>query len=147
MNVLYDDLSLTIGGTDHRNGPERLADRIRLVLETEPGTLPFAPTFGCDLSGIVGATASKARLSEARMRITAALHKWLPDVALKSVDIELIEPTRSGRRPVGVPIAERAMASRVVSQVLDIRIEVETPEGPVHFEAILSPGDSSHEAF
>ncbi|MCA9568327.1 MAG: hypothetical protein KC656_10805 [Myxococcales bacterium] len=139
----YDHPALVLGGADHRTNAERLADRIRTVLETQPGSLPFSPTFGCDLSGLVGGTASQSRLSEARMRVTSALNKWIPGVQIKTVVVELVEPARPGRRGAGVPIAEAAMASRVVSQALEIRIEVETPEGLVSFEATLASDPST----
>lgn len=141
MNRPYDHPALVLGGQDRRTPAERQADRIRTVLETQPGTLPFAPRLGCDLGDLVGGTAGQSRLSEARMRVTSALQKWLPDLVLSRVEVELVEPHRPGPRGTGVPLAEAALASRVVSQVLEIRIEVETPEGPVYFEATLSEGD------
>jgi phage baseplate assembly protein W len=36
------------------DGDRALATRIRMVLETRPGHVPWRPTFGCDLAGLVG---------------------------------------------------------------------------------------------
>lgn len=134
----YDDLAMVLGGADRRTPAERLADRLRLVLETEPGSLPFSPTFGVDLTGLVGGSAVQSRLEEARMRIVAALEQWLPDAQIVELKVDLVESRASRKRGAGVPIAEAAMASRVVSQALEIRIAVQTPDGPVHFDATLA---------
>lgn len=134
----YDELAMVVGGRDRRTPADRLADRIRLVLETQPGDLPYAPKLGCDLRGLVGRTASKQRVAEARMRITGALEKWLPTVRLASVEVELIESTHASGDP-SVPLAEAALASEAVSAVLEIRIEVTSPDGPLYFQALMQP--------
>ena len=139
----YDHPALVLGGTDRRSEPQRLADRIRLVLETQPGHLPFNPSFGCDLSGLVGSTANKSNLSIARSRITGALGRWIPDIQVQEVEVTLVEPRRYLGRPAEVPLAEAALASQSISQVLQVRLEILTTEGMLHFNAALSPGMES----
>jgi len=135
----YDALAMVIGGVDRRSPAERMADRIRLVLETQPGDLPYAPRLGCDLRGLVGATASKPRIAEARSRITGALDRFLPDARLASVEVELVEAQAHDSSYRGTPLAEAALASQRASVVLEIRIEVSTPDGPLHFQALMQP--------
>jgi phage baseplate assembly protein W len=133
----YDALGMVVGGRDLRTAQERLADRIRLVLETQPGSVPWEPSFGCDLTGLVGGSASTTRTSEVRTRVTSAIQRWLPAVRISSCTVELIETRAHRQRTAGVPIAEAALASAGVSVVLEVRIDVETESGPVHFEALL----------
>lgn len=139
MSGPYDALAMVVGGRDLRSPQERLADRIRLVLETQPGTVPWAPSFGCDLRGLVGGTADGTRTSEVRTRITSALQRWLPGIRVQRCDVRHVETRAHRGYTPGVPLAEAALASAGISTVLEVRIDVETESGPVHFEALLQP--------
>lgn len=120
-------------------GLEALAQRLRLVLETPAGRLPWRPEFGLDLHGVVGGPASTARLDEARMRILAAIGTWLPEVQILSCEVALAELDTLDLRDPTVPTAERALASQAVSATLEIRLVLQTDAGPVSFEAALTP--------
>lgn len=120
-------------------GLDALAARLRLVLETPAGRMPWRPEFGLDLQGIVGGPASTTRLDEARMRILAAIGNWLPEIEVVSCDVALAELERLDLRDPTVPTAERALGSQAVSAALEIRLVLQTDDGPVSFEAALTP--------
>jgi phage baseplate assembly protein W len=134
------DLSLSLVSRARPSPAEDLAQRVRLVLETQPGRVPWEPTFGCDLEGLVGNTAAQTRIAEARMRITGALRRFLPDASMVSCKVELVERSAPGSASdPSVPLAERALASPGLTATLEVRIVVETDDGPVALEAQLTP--------
>ena len=137
--IPYDDIALPLGTRSQISFEHRLAQRIQMVLETQPGTLPFSPGFGCDLNGLVGGTAAQSRLSEARMRITAALSRWVPGVQLKTCEVKLVDTVNVRGRHPSVPIAEAALASHALSSVLEVRIVVETEAGELEMTAVMNP--------
>lgn len=116
-----------------------LAHKIRMILETPPGRMPWRPEFGVDLEDVVGGPSSTRRIEEARMRIMAALQKWLPDVEIVTCDVQLAELSRVDPSDRTIPTAERALASLAVSATLEIRLVLETDQGPVSLEAVLQP--------
>ncbi len=116
-----------------------LAHRIRMVLETPPGRLPWRPDFGVDLDGVAGGPATTTRLDEARLRILAALERWLPDVTVRSCEVGLAALERMDPSDRTIPTAERALAGQAVGATLELRLVLETDVGPVSFEATLTP--------
>lgn len=136
------DLSLALVPSAARRATDaasELADRVRLVLETQPGTLPWEPGFGCDLDDLVGGAASSTRIAEARVRIAAALQRWIPGIEVASCKVTLVEAASPDPSDRTVPVAERALASGGVSVVLQIKVVVETPDGPLAVQAELTP--------
>ncbi len=129
------DLSLSLRPPSPRSHAEELADRVRMILETERGRLPYAPQFGCELSGLVGSEASKKRLSEIRMRINSALRRWMPDGHVTSCKVAMVSATSQAP---GGPVAERALASQGLARVLEVRVVVESDGVPLEIEARLS---------
>lgn len=134
------DLSLSLVRRPRVSAATDLAARMRLVLETQPGRMPYEPTFGCDLDGLAGQSASQTRVSEVRMRIHSALRRFLPEVTVTSCKVQLVEHERSGSiADPSVPLAERALASAGLTAALEVRIVVETEDGPLSLEAQLTP--------
>jgi phage baseplate assembly protein W len=114
-----------------------LAARVRLVLETAPGKLPYLPELGCDLEGLVGATGGAPRLAEVQQRITGALHRWVPGVRVRSCEVRQV-PLAAARAARGAtPVAEAALASAGISARLEVHVVVETAEGPIEIETEL----------
>lgn len=133
------DLSLSLLPTQPRSAPEALADRVRLVLDTRPGWLPYAPEFGCDLDGLVGGNATEMRLTEAKLRIQTALARWIPDAPVARCEVRMSELKGATSADPLVPVAEHAMTSAGVAATLDVHLVLQTPEGPVALEAQMNP--------
>lgn len=133
------DTSLTLSAVRSLTPTQVLAERVRMVLETRPGRLPYQPEFGCDLEPLAGGTSAQPRLAETRLRIQTALARWIPDVTIVSCKVELIDLEGAQPGDATIPLAERMLTSKGVSAVLQVRIVLETPEGPVSLEAQLTP--------
>lgn len=115
-----------------------LASRVRLVLETRPGQLPYLPEFGCDLEGLLGATASEPRLAEVKLRIVGALQRFVPGVRVRSCEVRSTPIGRAGASwRDHAPIAEVALASAGISSRLEVHVVVETDDGPIEIETEL----------
>lgn len=133
------DLSLSLLGGPSRSGAEALADRVRMVLDTRPGRIPFMPEFGCDLGALVGGAATEARLTEARLRVQSALSRWIPDAPVAKCEVRISEVTGANDADPWVPVAEKAMASGGVAVTLEIHLVLQTPEGLVALDAQINP--------
>lgn len=120
---------------------ETIAERIRLVLETRPGTLPWRPDFGCDLGPLVGQPANSQRLNEARWKVEQALRRWLPELELTRCEVNVVfADVGPGRvRYLEVPLAESALLSLGTQAGLEIVLDVETPSGPLAVQAVVDP--------
>ena len=120
---------------------EALAARIRMVLETRPGQVPWRPDFGCDLASLVGQPATAQRLNEARWRIEEAIRRWIPDAEVLrcKVGVSSDAVPLGNRRPRGVPVAESALMSLGKQAVLEIELDVKTDMGPVAVQAVVEP--------
>lgn len=119
-------------------GDAAVAERVRMVLETQPGTLPWRPDFGCDLGGLVGQPATRARLGEVRWRVEQALRRWIPEVRVARchVDAVSLRAGNTGFGP-GVPLAEGALLALGTQVALDVSVDLETPQGPLLLTAQL----------
>lgn len=110
---------------------ELIGERIRMILETRPGQVPWRPDFGCDLSSLAGQPATNKRVGEARWRIQSALQTWLPDVEIRDVNVRVL-PTGTAsanlRLPT-VPVAETALLSLGMQARLEVHVEVGIPTG------------------
>lgn len=123
------------------DGDAGFAERIRVILETRPGMLPWRPDFGCDLDRLVGQPATPQRINEARWRVEQAIRRWLPEVKLNQCVVSLVR-VHEGSGAVrfrDVPIAEAALLSLGTQAALEIHLDVETPEGPLSVQATLEP--------
>jgi phage baseplate assembly protein W len=141
MNVIFDP-SVPVGNDRPWIDAEAaLATRVRMVLETQPGTLPWRPDFGCDLAELVGYPATSQLLSQAEWRIQAALRKWIPDATLDRVQVKIVPATNTSQmtRHASVPIAEAALLTLGVQAALHVDIELTGPRGPVGLSATITP--------
>jgi phage baseplate assembly protein W len=132
------DLALRIGlvAPDDAPGPEVYADRVRMVLETQPGTLPWRPDFGCDLDGLVGAAMTPGWISEAEGRVRVAVQRWLPGVRVRRCDLQV--RTTQGVRHEGrlrtLPVAEASVLPYGADASLEIHLDLDTPSGPLSLQ-------------
>lgn len=137
MSTFGFDLGLGLGRVASPRPEVELADRVRSLLSTTPGTLPWAPTYGCNLHGILGRTADSARLDDLRYRVSACIAEWVPEAEVKAVETRVVQRTAVDGSRRDVPFAERAMASLAISAVVEIEVVVSTPYGLVHIETTL----------
>jgi phage baseplate assembly protein W len=120
-------------------GADAFVEAVRMVLETRPGTLPWRPEYGCDLSSLVGQPASSERLNQARFRIEQALRTWVPgaDVARCEVLVATDPHAGAAMDAAGLPVAERALARGGVMATLEVRLDIITPYGLLPVQALL----------
>ncbi len=118
-----------------------LAQRIRMVLETRPGQVPWRPDFGCDLASLVGQPATVQRLNEARWRIEEAVRRWVPEAEVLRCNVRAVadENGAGSLRYREVPIAESALTSLGSQAVLEIQLDVQTELGAVAVQAVVEP--------
>jgi phage baseplate assembly protein W len=126
-----------------RRGPaasraERLEARLRLVLETRPGRLPWRPDFGCDLAALVGEPATPQNLGRAKYQVDQALARWLPDVRVVRCEVAL-RPILASVAPTGAPVGEGALLSLGTQAVLHVHLDLDTALGPVQVSADVQP--------
>lgn len=109
-------LALPLDLAPPRMSPEEaLAARVRLVLESAPGLMPWRPGFGCDLSDALGAPVTPERTASLGRRIQTALQKQVPGVLV------------------------RRCTAAMVGARLSVDLELQTAEGPLTLAALLSP--------
>ena len=79
--------SLPIDGLPGRDlaPSDLLAQQLQIVLNTLPGTMPWRPDFGCDLTSLVGQPATADNLQTARLRVEEALRGAIPDAQVEKV--------------------------------------------------------------
>lgn len=133
------DLAMCLDTPRATTAEQELADRLRMVLETQTGQLPYLPTFGCDLSRLVGRTVHQARLTEARLRISGALQRWMGDLDIVEVKTRLADVKAIRGPMLGVPIAEGAMASEAIAVAVEVTLIIRTPAGEVEVNALMTP--------
>lgn len=122
------------------DGLAALEARLRLVLETRPGRLPWRPDFGCDLEFLVGEPASPQNLARAEFHVQQAISRWLPEVTAQrlTVSAQPIPNAPSGAGPAAPP-GEGALVSLGTQAVLVVSFEVSTNWGPQILSTSIAP--------
>lgn len=122
-------------------GEDEVVERVRLVLETRPGRLPWRPEFGCNLDEFVGQPATAARLREIQWRVEAALCRWIPGLRVDRCEVRVApsEPMSSGAVAGAVPLAEASLLSLGSQADLELQLDLLTAEGSVSLQATLAP--------
>lgn len=132
-----DHLGLTLAATRGPHPDQAIADRVRLVLGTRSGTLPYEPDFGCDLHGLIGRRLDRGHLMVIRKRVTDAITRWVPGVRVRRVEVTLDDLVAIRDGDPRVPTAERVMASAGLSAALRVAIVLETDHGTLELDADL----------
>ena len=69
-------------------GPDKVAQSIRIILETEPGERVMRPDFGCGLRRYLMAPNSVATRSLIQRDVQRALSVWEPRIELTAVQVD-----------------------------------------------------------
>lgn len=125
-------------GQTLRDAASALEQRVRLVLETRPGDLPWRPDFGCDLGGLVGQPATAARLQDLRWRVEAALRRWIPDARVRSCRVRLLREEPLGA-PDPLPTAEAALLRLGPQCAVEIDLQLQVESSPTSLLLRLEP--------
>ena len=70
------------------DGPQKVAQSIHLILDTEPGERVMRPTFGCGLRRYLMKPNSTATRTLIKADVESALAQWEPRISLTSVTVE-----------------------------------------------------------
>ena len=118
---------------------DELAQRLQIVLNTKPGTIPWRPDFGCDLTSLVGQPATQRNLQKARGLVESALRGSLPDVSFDDVKVRLAAHSGRGAEldHPSIPLAEAALLRLGVQARLEVTLEVRVPGGPISVSAAV----------
>lgn len=134
--ILHPALSM---GAPALHGDAELGARVRMVLETRPGTLPWRPEFGCDLADLVGKPATSAKIGEVRWKIEQAVRRWVPSVRVARCRVAVVPLREDGADFARAPLAERAVMALGTRALLEVSLELETTFGPMALHAQIAP--------
>ncbi|MFH1466862.1 MAG: GPW/gp25 family protein [Pseudomonadota bacterium] len=120
---------------------QSLAWRVRMVLETRPGDLPWRPGFGCDLSGLVGQPATVQHLNEARWRVEEAVRKWIPEAEIRRCHVSAVRLNEGGplRAPPDAPLAEYALLTLGTQANLEVLLDLTLAGTALTVGAMVEP--------
>ena len=117
-----------------------VADRVRMVLGTRPGRLPWKPSFGCDLDSFVGEPVTPQARNEIRRRIEHAISRWLPEIKVVKCDVQMRHqaPQLAGGRDRAIPLAEAALLRLGPMGALEVQLSLETEYGAMSMQAMVA---------
>jgi phage baseplate assembly protein W len=75
-------------GLAFADGPEKVRQAIRIVLDTEPGERVMRPTFGCGLRRYLAQPNSPATRAQIQRDVETALATWEPRIQTTRVAVE-----------------------------------------------------------
>lgn len=142
MSRPHPALSVTLAAPGLPFVPDRrplpATERVRLLFETERGTLPWRPKFGLDLSWLQGEALTRSALARVSEVVRETIHHNLPDVELEAVKVvarsDLTQ--RMPARERGVPIAEAALLPYGAGAHLEVHVTIRVGD---HVEALTLP--------
>lgn len=102
-------------------GEENVRQAIRILLLTEPGERIMREEFGCGLRRFLFEPNTPATRELIRDRITRAIERWEPRVALENVQVD---PDPSEMRTVHISILFRLVATQTIQRLgLSMQLE------------------------
>ena len=124
---------------------QRTVARIRSILETRPGTVPWRPEFGVDLASLVGSALTRSQLDKVRAAVQAALERWAPDIEVLGCEVHAV--TAFGAGPGGtdrtIPLAEGALVRLGTQASLRVDLSLRTDEGELNLSATIRGEDAA----
>ena len=124
--------SLTLGSRKpYLTRTEESIARIDMILKTRPGQLPWSPDFGCDLTDLIGESATEERVSATKDQVELSLRNWLPSANVLDCEVHLV--TGEGQlvqtyRESNIPIAESALVALGTDAKLELRLDIEVED-------------------
>ena len=123
--------SLTLGARKpYLSSRESALARLDMILHTREGDIPWKPTFGCDVAGLVGEPATPSNVNRTRSIVEGAISDWLPDVTINQCQIQLVNlgGYANTYRDVSIPVAESALVAMGTEAGLELKIDLEVEE-------------------
>jgi phage baseplate assembly protein W len=96
------------------SGPELFASKLRMLLLTEPGELPWRTAFGAGLSRLRHQNNDTVLAEIARASVRRALATWMPTAELRNVDTA----NRDGLLAISVSARDRSTQSTTTAEVV-----------------------------
>jgi len=118
---------------------QRTIARIRSILETRPGTVPWRPEFGVDLASLVGSALTRTQLDRVRAAVEAALARWAPDIEVIGCEVHAVTAFGGGAggRDRTIPLAEGALVRLGTQASLRVDLSLRTDEGELNLSATI----------
>jgi phage baseplate assembly protein W len=137
-HLLAADTALRRGASQSPSDEVWLAQRIRVMLETQRGSLPWRPELGCDLARFVGQPLTPVALATLKRELERGLDV-LEDVRVLDVDFKVstTHGVNQGQDRRMLPVAERSLVQLGTQCTLDVGITVEFNGQAVFFEVQL----------
>ncbi len=76
------------GALELADGPDKVAQAIRIILETDPGERVMRPTFGCGLRRYLMKPNSTAIRTAIKGDVAQALATWEPRIIVQGVSVD-----------------------------------------------------------
>jgi len=116
------------------------AERLRILLSTRPGTMPWRRGFGVDVDWLLGQPLTGTNLNLLKWRVRAAITDWLPQLEVRNLTVRVVSDhmRARGMRDRTIPIAESALLPYGAGGRVEIQLDVVSPEGPIDFGMTLS---------
>lgn len=76
------------GGIEYVDGPEKVRQSMRIILDTEPGERIMRPTFGCGLRRYLLKPNSTATRALIQYDVERALAIWEPRIQVRAVQVD-----------------------------------------------------------
>ncbi len=101
--------------------------RLDMVLHSRVGDIPWRPEFGCDVTGLIGESATPARIQETRALVEQTIQEWLPDVTVNDCAVQLVHAggVANTHREAGIPVAESALVAMGTESNLELKLDLE----------------------
>jgi phage baseplate assembly protein W len=77
-----------VGSLEFVEGPDKVSQSIRIILDTDPGERVMRPTFGCGLRRYLMKPNSAATRALIKSDVQIALATWEPRIVLKNVQVD-----------------------------------------------------------
>lgn len=127
-------------------GVDEIAQALRILLHTPPGSVPFDPEFGCDVLAWVDRLDAPGALPGIVRAISQAVARWEPRIKLRGVSLRRPSPGQAVATLTWVP----ASASDPSAQTTDVSLAASTsldaryvPRAEVGVAAGVAPLDGS----
>jgi hypothetical protein len=118
---------------------EETIARVRLVLETAPGRVPWRKELGCDLDPLAGEPLAREAIQRAQAIVAGAVRRWIPEVEVLActAQIRVEDMPVGGARSPGLPVAEASLVPFAAHATLDIHLVLQGPSGVLDLDLSL----------